>query len=52
MSSFIAGRLGREFRNDIGWQQYCRNCWVLLVYFPATILMRYDCGRVIEMDER
>jgi len=44
MTSFIAGRLRREFPTDISWHEYCRNLWVLLVYFSAFILMRYDGG--------
>jgi len=52
MTNFIAGRLWREFPTDISWHQHRRNLWVLLVYFAATILMRYDGDRGIKMNER
>jgi hypothetical protein len=52
MASFITGRLRREFPSNINWHQYCRNLWVLLVYFPAIILIRHDGGRGVKVDER
>jgi hypothetical protein len=52
MTSSIADRLRLEFPTKISGQQYRRNLWVLLVYFPAIVLMRHDGGRGIKMNER